>query len=86
MRLSITTTNSAKTEESKKLTLVICKYVELQQGCGIYQQNHLKIHQEWHHVCFTLSTARLNSSTILSETKLYYDGKMVHLGKKPLYI
>ena len=80
MRISITTTDSAKTEESKKLTLVICKYVELQQGCGIYQQNHLKIHQEWHHVCFTLSTARLNSSTILSETKLYYDGKMVHLG------
>ena len=86
MRLSITTTDSEKTEESKKLTLVICKYVELQQGCGIYQQNHLKIHQEWHHVCFTLSTARLNSSTILSETKLYYDGKMVHLGKNPLYI
>ena len=28
MRLSITTTNSAKSEESKKLTLVICKYVE----------------------------------------------------------
>ena len=80
MQISITTTDSAKTEESKKLTLVICKYVELQQGCGIYQQNHLKIHQEWHHVCFTLSTARLNSSTVLSETKLYHDGKMVHLG------
>ena len=49
----------------------------------ILQETHnLKIHNEWHHTCFSLKNEELDSETIQIISKVYYDGTEVTWGKQ----
>ena len=47
----------------------------------MFQTSNVKIHQEWHHICFTLKTVDMNSDGMHVYTKLYLDGSEIDQGK-----
>ena len=46
------------------------------------ETSNLKIHNEWHHTCFSTKTEELDSETIQITSKIYYDGTELTWGKK----
>ena len=49
----------------------------------MFQTSNVKIHQEWHHICFTLKTVDMNSDGMHVYTKMYLDGSEIDQGKIP---
>ena len=47
----------------------------------MFLTSNVKIHQEWHHICFTLKTVDMNSDGMHVYTKLYLDGNEIDQGK-----
>ena len=49
----------------------------------MFLTSNVKIHQEWHHICFTLKTVDMNSDGMHVYTKMYLDGSEIDQGKIP---
>ena len=47
----------------------------------MFWTSNIKIHQEWHHICFTLKTVNMNSDEMSVYTKMYLDGSEIDQGK-----
>ena len=47
----------------------------------MFRTSNVKIHQEWHHICFTLKTVNMNSDGMYVYTKMYLDGSEIDQGK-----
>ncbi len=61
------------------LTLGVCKYRYWEQECAFVEVPDV-IHQEWHHLCFVITSKSYGFGQIRSTMKLYYDGKMAKEG------
>lgn len=66
------------------LNILFCKY---HQGslpktvCSKKPMKSLRIHDQWHHFCWTFETTGINSDQIKVSTKLFHDGQEVNQGK-----
>ena len=61
-----------------KLRFLVCKYLVITDSNDcIDHYTYVKIHQEWHHFCFTATYQEVNQNQIKSTMKLFYDGILV---------
>ena len=76
--------SSITLQSDSKLYLRFCKYYGLRGITPICSENEfksVKIHEQWHHVCWLVDTEGIDSNEISVSTKLFFDGKEVDQGK-----
>ena len=66
---------------SESLHLCVWKYFKLKQGKKCKKMENFRVHNEWHHFCWSYKTEDFDSDTKEITTKLYYNGKKVERSK-----
>ena len=66
---------------SESLYLCVWKYLKRKQGKKCKKMENFRVHNEWHHFCWSYKTVDLDSDTKEITTKLYYNGKKVERSK-----
>ena len=75
-------------QSDNKLTFHICKYIGLSgitAFCSKKLFQSVKIHDQWHHVCWLFDTEEIDFEEIKVSTKLFFDGNEVTKGDAPLF-
>ena len=72
-------------QSETKLYFGFCKYMGLNPDdntiCSEMKLKSFRIHNQWHHACWSFKTSEIGLDQIEISTKLFYDGINVNQGK-----
>ena len=74
-------------ESATKLSFSFCKYCCMDgvtSICSEFTMKSVKIHDHWHHACWSFETNEIDSDQIEISTKLFFDGIEVNQGDSPI--
>ena len=70
-------------ESATEFSFSFCKYANmngLTSICSKFTMKSVKIHNQWHHACWSFETNEIDADQIKISTKLFLDGKEVIQG------